>query len=94
MRGAKLFTGLDVINNLSNFSPLSKLIKKLCFIFWLSINLIFSILELCNSEETNLNSMTKIQFYTPNLEAVYEKGVLFVKYCYYGVLQIVTSINF
>ena len=38
--------------------------------------------------------MTKIQFYTPNLEAVYEKGVLFVKYCYYGILQIVTSVNF
>jgi len=38
--------------------------------------------------------MTKIQFYTPNLEAAYEKGVLFVKYCYYGILQIVTSINF
>lgn len=36
----------------------------------------------------------KAQFITPNLEAVYEKGVLFVKYCYYGLLQIATSINF
>ena len=36
----------------------------------------------------------KIQFYTNNFVGVYEKGVLFVKYCYYGILQIVTSINF
>lgn len=36
----------------------------------------------------------KIQLYTNNFDAVYEKGVLFVKYCYYGILQIVTSVNF
>ncbi len=38
--------------------------------------------------------MTKIQFYSPNLEATYEKGVLFVKYCYLGLIQIVSTINF
>ncbi len=38
--------------------------------------------------------MTKIQFFTPDFEAEYEKGVLFVKYCYYGLIQIVSTINF
>ena len=36
----------------------------------------------------------KISAFGPGFEAVYEKGVLFVKYCYYGILQIATSINF
>jgi hypothetical protein len=36
----------------------------------------------------------KIQFYADNFDAVYEKGVLFVKYCYLGLIQIVSTINF
>jgi len=35
----------------------------------------------------------KIAIYTPNLEAVYEKGVLFIHYCYENILSLATLIN-
>ena len=36
----------------------------------------------------------KISAFGPGFEAVYEKGVLFVKYCYYGLINIVGNISF
>ena len=36
----------------------------------------------------------KISAFGPGFEAAYEKGVLFVKYCYLGLIQIVSTINF
>jgi hypothetical protein len=36
----------------------------------------------------------KISAFGPGFEAVYEKGTLFVKYCYLGLIQIVSTINF
>jgi hypothetical protein len=36
----------------------------------------------------------KISAFGPGFEAVYEKGGLFVKYCYLGLIQIVSTINF
>jgi len=35
----------------------------------------------------------KIVIYTPNLEVVYEKSVLFIHYCYESILNLVTLIN-
>ena len=35
----------------------------------------------------------KIIIYTPNLDIVYEKSVLFIQYCYEGVLSLATLIN-
>ena len=36
----------------------------------------------------------KISAFGPGFEAVYEKGFLFVKYCYYGIVQIIHTVNF
>ena len=36
----------------------------------------------------------KISAFGPGFEAVYEKGALFVKYFYLGLIQIVSTINF
>ena len=35
----------------------------------------------------------EIVLYTPNLEAVYENGVLFIHYCYQGILSLAALIN-
>jgi hypothetical protein len=36
----------------------------------------------------------KIQIYADNFDIIYEKGALFIKYCYLGLIQIVSTINF
>ena len=35
----------------------------------------------------------KIVLYSPNLEVVYEKSVLFISYCYESIISLTTLIN-
>jgi len=35
----------------------------------------------------------KIALYTPNLEVVYENSILFINYCYQGLINLVALIN-
>jgi len=35
----------------------------------------------------------EIALYTPNLEMVYENSVLFIHYCYQGILSLAALIN-
>lgn len=35
----------------------------------------------------------KVVLYTPNLEVVYEKSVLFINYCYESIISLTALIN-
>ena len=35
----------------------------------------------------------KIALYTPNLEVVYENSILFINYCYQGLINLVALVN-
>ena len=35
----------------------------------------------------------KIVLYTPNLKVVYENSILFINYCYQGLINLVALIN-
>jgi len=35
----------------------------------------------------------KIQLFTPNLDAVYENSILFIDYCYQGLISVIAYIN-
>ena len=35
----------------------------------------------------------KIALYTPNLEVVYENSILFINYCYQGLINLAVLVN-
>ena len=35
----------------------------------------------------------EIQIFTPNLEVLIQDGVMLIEYCYYGIIQIISSIK-
>ena len=39
------------------------------------------------------NTFMKVVIYTPDLEVVYEKSVLFIHYCYESILSLTALIN-
>ena len=36
----------------------------------------------------------KIEIYTQNLDLVYDNSILFINYCYQGLINLVTYLNF
>ena len=35
----------------------------------------------------------EIQIFTPNLDILIQDGIMLIEYCYYDIIQIVSSIN-
>ena len=35
----------------------------------------------------------EIQIFAPNLDILIQDGIMLIEYCYYGIVQIVSSIN-
>jgi hypothetical protein len=35
----------------------------------------------------------EIQIFTPNLDILIQDSIMLIEYCYYGIVQIVSSIN-